>query len=526
MNVRRIAPWVAGTLAVLGTVGVGLRLYARHHAQMRLGDAVWRVTYTVRFHAANAGARVQVAVPSDTPQARLFRQDVRYAGLESERAHRTRWQTREIGLIAPRPGDYTLTARFDIHLSPRAQWRAPAPEAALGADARADCLRSTKMTQADDPIVRQTLDHLRRGLPPKGELLQRIFDFCSNELHPGDERSPADAVGAIQQRAAVAVGRARAMAALCRAAKLPARLVTGFVVQETEPFEPHTWVEVLNGARWESYDPVNGFARELPHHFVPARRDGAEIVHASDVTDLRATYGVIPLPPGPEAVRAGHRRPWVILDLTRLPLEMHDVLEVILLMPLGALVTVLFRTLVGMRTYGTFTPTLIALSFIYNDWRAGLLTFAIVLALGLTSRALLDRLKLLLVPRLSVVLTLVVLCIIFAISLLDYVRLTPSAQAVLLPMVILTMMVERFYLTAEEDSPAFATQLLAATILVAAFCYLVLRWTTVGHFVLAFPEVHLFTIAALILLGRYSGYRLSELWRFRDLVTPGKRGGA
>ncbi|MCX7824868.1 MAG: lasso peptide biosynthesis protein [Verrucomicrobiae bacterium] len=524
MNVRRIAPRIAGTLAVLGVAAVGARLYTRHTAQVPHGDSAWRITYTLRFHAAKAGARIQVAVPGDPPQARLFRQDVRHAGLESERTHRTRWQTREIGLIAPQAGDYTLTARFDLHLSPRAQWRAPVPGAALSAEARADSLRSTRMIQADDPLVRQTLDHLRRGLPAKGELLQRVFDFCSNEIHPGDDKAPADAAGAIRQKTAAAVGRARAMAALCRAAKLPALLVTGFVAQETETFAPHTWVEVHNGARWEPYDPVNGFARALPHHFVPARRDGAEIVHATDITNLHAAYDLIALPPEPKALRAGHRKPWVILDLTRLPLEMHDVLAVILLMPLGALVTVLFRTVIGMRTYGTFPPTLIALSFIYNDWRAGLLTFAIVLALGLSSRALLDRLKLLLVPRLSVVLTLVVLCIIFAISLLDYLHLTPSAQAVLLPMVILTMMVERFYLTAEEDSPAFATQLLGATILVAACCYLVLRWTTVGHFVLAFPEVHLFTIAALILLGRYAGYRLTELWRFRDLAAPDKKG--
>ena len=31
-------------------------------------------------------------------------------------------------------------------------------------------------------------------------------------------------------------------------------------------------------------------------------------------------------------------------------------------------------------------------------------------------------------------------------------------------------------------------------------------------------------IAAFILLGRYAGYRLTELWRFRDLVEPGEPG--
>ena len=118
------------------------------------------------------------------------------------------------------------------------------------------------------------------------------------------------------------------------------------------------------------------------------------------------------------------------------------------------------------------------------------------------------------------VLTLVVWCIIFSVSLLDYFHVIPSTKAVLLPMVILTMTVERFYLTTEEDGPRFAVQLMAGTAVVAACCYAILRWDEVGNLLLAFPELHLFTLAALILLGRYTGYRLTELWRFRDFLEP------
>jgi hypothetical protein len=50
---------------------------------------------------------------------------------------------------------------------------------------------------------------------------------------------------------------------------------------------------------------------------------------------------------------------------------------------------------------------------------------------------------------------------------------------------------------------------------------MILCWATVGRMLLVHPELHCFTIAALILLGRYSGYRLTELWRFRDLAGPG-----
>ena len=108
-----------------------------------------------------------------------------------------------------------------------------------------------------------------------------------------------------------------------------------------------------------------------------------------------------------------------------------------------------------------------------------------VIVLGLTSRRFLDRLKLLLVPRLGMILTLVVLCMVFSVSVLEYYRRsTEKPQAVLLPMVILTMIVERFYVTTEEDSPRFAVQLLIGTLLVAACCYAVLCWDEVGRWIL------------------------------------------
>ena len=507
-------------LVLLGAGGVALRVYTRHEMQLSPGDTLWRLTYAATFHA-KSGAKIRAAIPADTVHGRIFRQDLLYSGLTTERMRPVRSQTREIGLAAMNAGKFSLTAHFDIHLSPRANWRANEPDVNLSADVRAEYLKSTKAIQADSPIVLETLDRLRRDPAAPNDMVRRVFDYCVNEIQLANDSAPSDAAAAIETRSADMLGRAHAMAALCRAAKVPARIVTGFAVAEAAELSPRFWVEVLANGYWEPYDPADGFAGSLPHNFLPVRREGVEIFHGSGVTGLQAKYAAVRLPPSPGTERIGRGQPLEIVDLTRLPLEMHEVLSVILLMPLGALVTAIFRTVIGIRTYGTFTPTLLALSFVYADWRTGLLTFAVVMLLGLTSRTLLDRLKLLMVPRLSVVLTLVALSIIFTVSALDYLNLTPSAQAVLLPMVILTMTVERFYLTAEEDGPAFAMQLLVATILVAFCCYLVLRWDEVGRMLFIYPELHLFTIAVLVLLGRYTGYRLVELWRFRDLIDKG-----
>jgi len=520
LNARRATWPTVGVLVLLALCGVTLRASSRHSTWALPGDSFWRLTYTLSFHAPKAKGALDVAFPCDTTHSRTYDRKVDAADVSVEQRRRQGEESRQFELLALTPGKHQATITFDLHLSPRGNWRAGDTPIPRSAEARAEYLAKKKGIEVDDPAVVQVLTALEAEPASKGDLVERIFEYCVAELGTGRE-APADAAAALKQRLASSLGRARAMVALCRTAKIPARLVTGFVVKQDVDVRPHVWVEVLRQRRWEPYDPDNGFTREVPHNFVPARRDGVAVVRTRDVGELVTKFSIVRLPPPAGALRSEARRLSDILDLERVPLEMHEVLEVILLMPLGALVTAIFRTLIGINTFGTFTPTLLALSFVYNDWRTGIVVFITVLVLGMGSRSLLDRLKLLLVPRLSVILTLVALTIVFTVSALFYFDWAPT-DAVLLPMVILTMTVERFYLTAEEDSPHIATQLLINTIVVALCCYLVLRWQAVGEMLLIYPELHLITVAILVLLGRYSGYRLNELVRFRDLVRkPG-----
>jgi hypothetical protein len=88
-------------------------------------------------------------------------------------------------------------------------------------------------------------------------------------------------------------------------------------------------------------------------------------------------------------------------------------------------------------------------------------------------------------------------------------------------MVIMTMTIERMSIVWEERGPADASKQGLGSLLVAATCYLVMGLGMVEHLVFVFPELLFVTLAATLLLGRYTGYRLTELFRFREM-----RGGA
>lgn len=206
-----------------------------------------------------------------------------------------------------------------------------------------------------------------------------------------------------------------------------------------------------------------------------------------------------------------------VLDLTRLPAELQGVLGVLLLLPAGALVTAVARNVVGIATFGTFVPVLLALSFLYcQAWMAGVV-FAVVLAVGLAGRALLGRLRLLMVPRLGVLLTLVVAALALAVSVLYRLGRQADAYTLILPLVVTTMLVERYHVCREEDGRRLAWTLMLGTLLVAGCCLGVLRSQWLGRLLLRFPELLGILASAMLLVGRYSGYRLAELIRFRDV---------
>jgi len=521
MNSRILSYVSIGVFVLLGSLFLAARHRAIEATQQALDESYWYLTYHIDFKADDAGAQLRIAVPLNTRHCEVIKGDEIFihTGLQgSDHGPLRPNGNYERRVTAPRDGDFSVSAKFMLRLSPVADMsREPAKEYMSPGETR--FTRAEANIPADSETVRDFLNRMPDDLETTSQKLQWIFRQISN-IPSESEGATDNPESALDEavRLGTPLARVRAMVALCRALRIPARLVTGFEIRQQANARPLVWVEVFQNQSWVPFDPVNGYARSLPMNYVPVRRGGDEIVTYTGASNVVDRYSIERLDPPASVLQSELPHPVQILNLTRLPVPMHDVMKVLLLLPFGALITATVRNVVGIGTFGTFSPALLAMSFIYADWETGLAILIVVLTAGIVSRTLLERLRLLAVPRLSIILTVVILCVVFGVSLLDYMQLTPSAQAVLLPMVILTMLIERFYVTTEEDGLAFTLKLAAGTLAVAALCYLVLSWDTVGQFVLIYPEVHFFTIAVFIALGRYAGYRITELWRFRDLV--------
>jgi transglutaminase-like putative cysteine protease len=506
-------------LIVLAVFCVALRARFLLRSDQTSKRNIWRLTYEIEIPRAK-GTRVYIAVPDNTGHCRVFKESFSYDGLWMDTVKSSRTRTREV-VVVPLlgSGQGRLTADFDIHLNKEYELKTPGQKKGLTAQEVSHYLREEPAVQISAPVVSDILGAIKTSVKNKSELLNGIFDYCSENIIQIEFQGSTDAVGALEHRSGTGLGCVRAMIALCRAAKIPARVVSGFNLTTRSEPQMYSWVEAFVKNSWRPYDPVNGYRGELPPGFVRIRIDGNKLVRTSGDIDLRAQWSIHPMPESP-ITETWATRGWLrIADLTRLTPGMQHVLAIVLLLPIGALMTAVLRNMVGIRTFGTFAPTLIALSLVQADWRTGALALVVVLGMGVLARLFLNKLKILMVPRLGVILTLVVLTMILGISVLDHFGLTPTASAALLPMVILTMMVERFNITAEEDGYREALKVLAGTLLAATCCLLLLHVEYLSRLVLVFPEVLLLVAAALLLIGRYTGYRLTELWRFRDFAT-------
>jgi hypothetical protein len=79
-------------------------------------------------------------------------------------------------------------------------------------------------------------------------------------------------------------------------------------------------------------------------------------------------------------------------------------------------------------------------------------------------------------------------------------------------------MIERFWTLEAEDGTASSFKTLLSTMLIAATISLMLSPHAVVRHMFRYPETLGLVMAAQLLIGRYTGYRLSELLRFRDFL--------
>ena len=319
-------------------------------------------------------------------------------------------------------------------------------------------------------------------------------------------------------------GRVQLVRQLLALEGIPSRLTRGVLLEEGRRFQPiipglEVWVP---DAGWLYFDMASGQDGKPPNFFL-WQRGGVSLLDVEGGRNSNVRFSILreSRPVTALARQRAETAEAALLNFSiyELPIEDQNVFKRLMLVPIGCLVIIILRNIVGMTTSGTFMPILLALAFQETRLLPGIILFLIIVSSGLAIRSLLSHLNLLVVARVSAV-VIVVIGLMALLSIISHkLNLPVGLKVTFFPMIIIAWTIERLSILWEEEGAHTAILQGGGSLAVAVVAYICMNLPWVRYLIYTFPELLLVILALALLLGNYSGYRLTELRRFLPFAS-------
>ncbi len=494
---------------VFATIGLTIAYLKVTRLHLPLDPAaeatVWDVEARVAFEGRNAPAKVRLMLPAASPGFAVLDED---------------FVSRGYGLAIQEGGDNQRLAVWTIRRASGAQalYYHVKVYPKRGDAAPIDHTAPTfpEVPEYAEPLA-SAIDAVLKRAREQSADIGTFTSLLLADLNTSDNENAV-----LIRKSATEDGWPRQITEVLAGARIPSRVVYGLSLEAEfvdRPLVP--WLEVHNGERWQGFNPQTG-QDGYPTNFLVWSHDDPRVIDSKGVR--HAQVGFSAAKSAMTQLGVAHKveseleSGLLTLSLHGLPVRTQNVYKVLLMVPLGALVIVIMRMVIGVPTFGTFMPVLVALAFRETKLLAGILLFLIVISAGLAIRVALTRLRLLLMPRLASVLV-IVIALMLGVSLLSArLGIEQGLSIALFPMVILTMIIERMSIVWEERGPGTAIKEFIGSLVVAVCGYFAMTEPHLVYLMFTFPELLLVVLAVCLMFGTYTGYRLSEILRFRDLA--------
>lgn len=526
-NARRVGYTLALSVSLLLPLGLmGYKLFVLDYP---LNALIPAVSYEVEINMQVTGHGDPITVSTYLPRtdsrqtisAETNRSEAFALTLETVGENRVAtWRGERIE--GPQQIRYTLlaqprTVRYEIAPD------LPLPDAASLPPGFEQYLKAEPGIEVNDPAIREVLNRIL----PEGRLtllgaLQRIHRYLQHQLRNKDFSGFTDALTALKLGEGSCNGKGRLFVAMARTLHIPARLVGGLILQQGTKRVSHQWVQVYVNGHWVPFDTINDHFAEVPANFL-ALYIGDQVLfrHTANVNFqyyFRMNKRLVPKPELQHTSTSSLLSMFHIYAVFERIGISQNLLKIILMIPIGALVTIIFRNVIGLETFGTFLPALIAAAARETGLLWGLVGFLVIISVVSIVRAVLDWMQLLHSPKMGILLTTVVVLMLTLTTAGVNLGLFDLAHVTLFPIAVLAITSERFALMQLEQGTRTALRILGSTLVVIAACYVVMDSQFLQSLVLAFQEVLLIVIALDLWLGKWIGMRVTEFYRFRSVI--------
>jgi len=196
-----------------------------------------------------------------------------------------------------------------------------------------------------------------------------------------------------------------------------------------------------------------------------------------------------------------------------------DTLVLVLILPIIVTLIAFARQVLGIKAFGIYTPAIITFAFLAtNQIKYGITIFLTVIVVGTATRFVLKRARLLYLPRVAIMITIVGFSILALLIIGGIYDRTGLASVSIFPILIMITLVEKFIAAQIEKGGRAAVILSLETLLISVVGYYIASWPLLIGAILKFPWISLLTLPINVFLGKWTGLRLSEYLRFRQII--------
>lgn len=198
-----------------------------------------------------------------------------------------------------------------------------------------------------------------------------------------------------------------------------------------------------------------------------------------------------------------------------------NTIVLLLLLPIVTFVVAFSRNVVGIRGFGIFLPAALSVVFVATGPVVGIGLFLVIVAVSTFVRMVLRKLKVKLqyLPRMSFILWAVVLGVLGVLFLAPVINFPSLANVSIFAVLILILLSEDFTRVQLGKSAKTAVNLTFETLVLSLISYSFLVLQPIRQYVLLNPEISLILVAIFdLFLGKYTGLRVMEYYRFRKLI--------
>lgn len=213
-------------------------------------------------------------------------------------------------------------------------------------------------------------------------------------------------------------------------------------------------------------------------------------------------------------------RPWNILTSLVNFMLTHGVssqtIIFLLMLPFIATILTFLKQVIGITTFGLYTPSIVALSFLALGPRIGMVLLLLIIFTSYATRSIMRRWRLLYIPKVAIILSVVSVILLLLLALGAGIGVTLPRDAIFI-LLIMSTLSESFLNLKTEEGLWSAILGIGETIFAALLCVWIVQWSVFQSLILGYPELILLTFVVNIFLGQWTGLRIVEYFRFREV---------